>query len=231
MLRNQIKNIYFRLPKDPVFAEQWKSVISQNVTAPTIPYALEKGLICAEHFEQTAFKRKNKCELKKGSIPSIFQAFPQSTVAIDTTIATASTDTVAADKIDATVANASTSITIAADANAISNEETICIQCEKKDDIIAYQKRIIENLRVKVKRVNDKAYYLGKTKEAMSASLLKIKNEKLVDDNLYRQLQVALTSFLYLLHYVPLLYHCCKIARIHFRSYRTTSGYMFCVSD
>lgn len=177
--------------KDPIIANQWKLAISQHFVVAKSLEKIEKGLICAEHFETSAFKRKNKSELKKGAIPSIFKAVSPITIATSTTVSSA-----------LTAATTSANIPVATDATDEPNIDTICIDCERKNDIIVYQRKLIEDLRAKVKRLNDRKNYLGKAKEQISASLQKIKQEKLVDDNLFRQLQVKTILLECLFHFI-----------------------------
>lgn len=188
---SKLINASSRMPKDAIIADQWKLVVSRHLVHPTSLDKVEKGLICAEHFEPSAFKRKNKSQLKKGSIPTIFGVVAPAAVAIVTTSTTAST-----------VASASANLTIATDATDQPNIDTICVDCENKDDIIEFQRKKIEDLRAKVKQLNDKTYYLGRAKEKISASLNKIKQDKLVDDNLFRQLQVKPILFVFKFHYI-----------------------------
>lgn len=77
--------------------------------------------------------------------------------------------------------------------------DDICNECERKDDIISYQKRKIEELQKQIKSMHDKTRYLEKAKAKIAEILLKMKNEKLVDDEGHKQLQVVLVILVILM--------------------------------
>lgn len=158
------------MPKETTVADKWRLILLEKIGASDTSYVINKGLICAEHFKPTDFVRKNRTELKKGSMPSIFNRIEKETVA-----------TVSIEEPD--------SPQIVQDAN------EICIDCERKDDIIIYQKKKIEDLQKQIKTLNDKTNYLKKAKTKIAAILLKMKNEKLVDDEVHKQLQVILVKY------------------------------------
>lgn len=55
-----------RFPKNRLIAVQWNAALGIDSNK------FVQGLVCAEHFEDKYFKRKNKTELKPDALPTIF---------------------------------------------------------------------------------------------------------------------------------------------------------------
>lgn len=57
---------FVRFPKNRMIAVQWNAALGIDTSL------FVQGLICADHFEDKYFKRKNKTELKPGAVPTLF---------------------------------------------------------------------------------------------------------------------------------------------------------------
>lgn len=170
-------------------ATQWKLAIGIDCNKCV------KAFVCSEHFCENDFKRKNKSELKKGSVPTIFKAIEQD----NNDAREPNRPTQLNDKIERNghneVDDTRESIDHIEHNDSHQMDDFIgnvqCTSCNRKDVLIENYERQIEKLKKDLKSARNKAYYLESVKKKLSTILSQMKEDKLIDDKLLKSLEVA----------------------------------------
>lgn len=176
-------------------------------------------MVCFEHFEDDRFKRKNKSELKAGAIPTIIKPIesiePAAPAVVD--FGGNGTESEFVEEIevaehvehmnmvssDCTFNQTIATIgTIATAISPISTEDqsdfnSQCKACIQKDFLINKQSDEIRELRQKLKKANNKIWYLKNTKEKLDTAFSELQKQQLLNEELCNALEVIKQTITY----------------------------------
>lgn len=179
-------SIYFSLPKSVDIAKQWKIATGVGING-------SRGPICANHFRDCDFTRKDKSRLKCDAVPSIFDSFEET---VETREKEENNIVIISDSNSPeSVSNLPTepifplhSTTLSRLARLSSANE--CLQCFEKSDQIEKLQEKLGILRRKLNAANKKLYYLEAIKEKLANSLADLKSQHIIDSKLIQTLKV-----------------------------------------
>lgn len=180
-----------RVPKNRDIAEKWN--IALGFEAKKCIY----GFVCFEHFESDDFKRNDKTVLEPHAVPKVVTAAQNPSIQENRNSNTLELND-PDDSISAFQECSSTSVDDSVDGN---NSQipliTQCTQCVKKeylisekDYIISEKDEEIKELHKKLKKANAKIWYLEKIKRKLDSAFSELKQQKLLDENMYETLEV-----------------------------------------
>lgn len=176
-----------------------------------------KGFVCCEHFQEKDFRRKNKSELKKGSVPTIFEIWEPNIAAWNSMHSPQPLQHLQAEKNENIIRSEDPSTsqegqevaesTELSESNinsaARDNEDRInplnhrfkqCSLCCMKDELIEKYKNKIEKLEKKLLSARNKAYFLEKVKQKLTNTLSEMKQNKLIDEKQWETLKVTVAT-------------------------------------
>lgn len=165
--------------------EKWKRALEINCARPI------SGTICIDHFAETDFLRNDKhhTKLKPNAIPKLSKTVDSQCIEENELI-----------EIGATGATHSPENEVLSSCN--------CVRCEEKDlqmiemdikhraEMRKCEEKInnmdlkIKNIKKRLKKVNNKAYYLETTKVKLDQTIIDLKKENLLSNEARNTLQV-----------------------------------------
>lgn len=160
-----------------------------------------KAFVCCEHFQDENFKRKNKSELKKGSVPTIFKICepnlttynsnhspqPQPPQPLQQSQTDFEENTISSEIPPTAQVTAELSQPI--NENICLNHQ--CLSCYKKDELIEKYEIKIEELKKKLISARNKAYFLEKVKQKLNNTLLEMEQNKIINKKQWENLEVT----------------------------------------
>lgn len=167
---NCLSNYYYspyplhtRFPKNREIAAKWNSFLGID------PNKILNGTICAEHFEETCFKRKDHSELKPNSVPSKLNSdiSVPSLPSYDEPVGHIFDEN--HENSENTTNNSahlhSSLSPVATTAEAMQAENQECMECKMKDELIEKKDVQIKNLQNRLKKAQKRIWYLENVKK------------------------------------------------------------------
>lgn len=77
----------------------------------------------------------------------------------------------------------------------------VCSECETKNELINKQAQQLRTLRKKLKKANQKIWYLEKVKSKLDSAFAEMKNQRILDENLCKAIEVAHAIFCYIINH------------------------------
>lgn len=77
----------------------------------------------------------------------------------------------------------------------------VCSECETKNELINKQAQQLRTLRKKLKKANQKIWYLEKVKSKLDSAFAEMKNQRILDENLCNTIEVVHAIFCYIINH------------------------------
>lgn len=193
---------FIRFPKDRNIASQW------NIALGFDGDKIINGKVCIEHFEEENINRGKLAQLKKDAVPKIFK---QSTkinkndneLGVSVLSSSECSTSVSRSPLAETIATAQS---FDRDKTNVSNEKknklvesvatnqnidnSSCNNCKIKDQLILLKDSDIKNLKIDLKKTQNRIYYLENTQSKLQTALSELKEKQLLDAELCKKLEV-----------------------------------------
>lgn len=150
---------------------------------------MNRGSVCAEHFVNEDFRRKNKTELKPKSIPSVFNVAQNAENKELERLNFEVTQVFCSTSSDSDLAT--NSVAIEHSPVSDNNDDTkYCANCNSNEVIIDKLEHKINVLENQLKTIRNKAHYLQSVNDKLSDILSATRKQQLIDDKMCKSLEV-----------------------------------------
>lgn len=215
-LQNDKHFNFVRFPKDREVAVKWNLALGIEADKYLC------GHVCMQHFEDECFKTKRKLELKQNTVPTIFKTKQSNdadctdcaqSIAFDvienlTSSSAASTIAMVSQNnenlpiphfSDDIIENPTSSgadytrhIYTSSSIDTVVDKRTWCTECLLKDEIIEQKDVQLKTLRKKLRAAQKNNWHLESVKRKLDTSLLDLKNQSIINEQLSDILEVCI---------------------------------------